>query len=207
MNFDNGVIRQFLRDELKEDSVFIDIGAHHGMFSVFSSVRCEKVYAVEPDPENLKTLNRQLEPFKNVEVKAFALSNEIGTVTFYHAASPGMHSIMKKGTQYKEAWVRGPSIEVPCNTIDNAFKDLDRIDVMKIDVEGAEHLCLMGGVELIKKHKPVILLETHRTADFEMLDEFLEKANYEALLIEPGNHQIQLNNLLPDKQYIMKAKK
>lgn len=154
--YEKGTI-QLLGDFLKPGSTFLDIGANIGLMSAIAS-RCVgaagKVLAVEANPKTVEILrhNLALNACTNVEIWPLALGSENGTATLYEnwEVNRGGASLLSQGD--------AAGTEVSMRRIDDLFGE-ERIDVLKIDVEGFELEVLKGGQELLKAQLPVLIIE------------------------------------------------
>ncbi len=126
---------------------FIDIGANLGYYScLFGFVAKSNglVLSVEPEPENLFLLNEnvKLNKLKNIRIFPVAVGNADGEVTLnlYKGSNRGRHSIVVTNS--------GRTVKVPLKRIDDLANELfsegQRIDFMKIDVEGYEPFVIEG---------------------------------------------------------------
>ncbi len=147
-----------LRKYLTSGSVFVDIGANVGWHTaVGSSIvgPTGRVYAIEPNPDNARLIAHtvQRNDVTNVELLPFALSERTGFAAFRSAI----------GSNGGFAWGNDPSFIDPTLTIVPTvrFDDLDiaHVDVIKMDVEGAEPMVMRGAVEMIERDHPVIIFE------------------------------------------------
>lgn len=155
---------QWLKAQVKPDWVFFDVGANFGYYSMLASAASRgraRVYAFEPLASNCALIerNKSLNGFERVEVFKTALSDQEGETGFFvpPASCSGVgHIIGGEG---------GPSdghVEtVQTTTLDNfvARHGLDRLDFLKIDVEGAETRVLRGGREALSRFRPTIMIE------------------------------------------------
>lgn len=167
------------REVLKHD-VVVDVGAHVGVFSIKAAAVASKVISIEPDAYNFKLLsfNIRLNHLKNLILVNSAVADYDGDAKLYLHSQSGMHSIMS---------ARAPtsvhSVNVKVRKLDTIVKELniERIDFLKIDVEGAEFYVLKGALNTLKKHRPFIVMEYHQnlsgTAKSKILD-LLENLNY-----------------------------
>lgn len=160
------------------DTIF-DIGAHSGIYTVlFGSLagRNGKVYAFEPFPKNVELLKGTIalnSMEKNSFVECVALSDKPGKLSFYpfkreressnprtYPGESGMlHSLIPGPGFSKDS-----AITVPANTLDHYTKNknIEFVDFIKIDTEGAELKVIKGGRELLKRSKDVtMLIELH----------------------------------------------
>jgi len=158
------------REIVREGDVVWDIGANVGLFSIAAAHFARqqgRVVAVEPDPW-LATLvrrsARRLPPtFAPIEVVEAAVSNSTGVASFAVAARaraashldaiPG--SSQTGGVRYR--------LSVPTISLDDLLAVQPPPRLVKIDVEGAELLCLAGATKLLAEVRPLLLCEV--TAD------------------------------------------
>ncbi len=157
------MVRRFL----PEDGVFLDVGANQGELTLVAARQAPRgrVYAFEPVPEWFARLEENVGMNALAHVRAFrlALSDAEGEVEMF--ASPAGHG----DADYNEGLSslhRSDTRSVPVGTFPtlplDAFAEregLDRIDVIKIDVEGAEPRVLAGGRETLARFRPVLVLE------------------------------------------------
>jgi FkbM family methyltransferase len=137
---------------------FIDVGAHIG--SIISQVAhydaSIKLYAVEPIPEKISILRRM---FPTIELHQCALGESDGEITFYVNIKRSAYSSLAKPAND----LNTVEINVPLRKLDSIIAS-DDIDVLKIDVEGAELGVLRGGDKLIARSRPLIMFESAPTA-------------------------------------------
>lgn len=145
---------------LNEKSVFFDIGANQGEFTVFAAKRCAQVYAFEPVPENMERLQRnvQLNAFVNVVALQKGLSDVEGSLPIFSTADGCNEGIP---TLYRTEEKSRSIGTIGLTTVDTFVKanGIARVDVLKVDVEGAELAILKGAQETIETHRPTMLLE------------------------------------------------
>lgn len=131
---------------VKKFDIGIDVGAHVGIMSRWMSKRFTQVVAFEPSPMLCKCFKRN-----NPKINFFecALSNRSGL---------GHLKIENRNCGLGTLGVKriGHTIPVPVYTLDFCVLDCD---FLKIDVEGHEDEVVLGGLQLINKCKPVIMLE------------------------------------------------
>lgn len=147
---------------LVEGMTFVDAGAHVGQYSLIASElvgAAGEVHAFEPEPANFRQLraNCVLNDLRNVSCNNLALDREAGTALLYQSdiANAGASSL--RPTVY----YGGRQVSVSKTTLDNyaASAPLRRLDLVKLDVEGAELGVLEGGAEVIGRFKPMLIFE------------------------------------------------
>src|SRR5262249_55844643 len=157
---------EWLKRTLKPDDVFWDVGANIGAISLVAADLCHRVIAFEPDPRSLERLRKNVgaNGLSNVEIVAGALGVESGTATLYQAASSntGMTSLVPG-----RAEIVGEQ-HVPIFRADDLIARRPDIapTVMKLDVEGAEHLVLAGATGLLRSGRlRTLVFEDRRDTD------------------------------------------
>ena len=145
--------------EVKNDAVVFDIGAFKGDTAYFFSKKCSnkaRIYAFEPDENNYKVLLKIKEKYKlnNVITKNILLSNAEKEIDFIS---------MIENT---------PTIKKNAITIDKFVEEnnIEKIDYIKMDVEGAEKNILEGSIKTIKKFKPSLAIAIYHGGKLFMED-------------------------------------
>lgn len=179
------------------------IGANVGCFSLIASLcvgDSGKVYAFEPVPKVYSRLNEniKLNRLKNIAVIPKAIYEE-NTLLRFHLASQenlGMSSIREHDN------MSGAAIEVQAISLDSFIdsNNIEKVDFIKIDIEGAELHALKGMVQTIRKHQPVLLVEISEgvlkeESDRNQIFKFFEEFSYNAFVISDAGALI-----IPDKE-------
>ncbi len=142
---------------VRKGSVVLDIGANIGYYSLLFARNAGpegRVYAFEPDPVNKELLSRniRLNKYDNVVITQKAVSNVTGPARlFLSEENAGDHRIFDSndGRRY---------IEVDSVRLDDHFADFkDPIDLVKMDIQGAEYSALQGMQELIGRNRDLVL--------------------------------------------------
>ena len=148
-----------LRRSLSPDAIVVDGGAHIGVLSVLLASLCPAghVYAFEPIPENHAHLraNMAANQLSNVTTERSALFHDDGEVTLaFDEAYPG-------GSHLGDGKCRVPSVR-----LDSWVRDrgLQRLDVLKLDVEGVELAVLDGAEETLRRFRPLTIVECNPVA-------------------------------------------
>jgi FkbM family methyltransferase len=138
----------------REGKVILDVGAHIGRYTLLCAGKLGisgRVIAVEPDPGNLDILSRnvRLNELGNVQVVGKAISDRDGVVELGIGEDTGTHSIVRESKSAR-AYVR-----VRSTTIDSLLSELgvEKVDFVKVDVEGAEKLVLTGAEKTLQERK------------------------------------------------------
>nr|MDO8133537.1 FkbM family methyltransferase [Candidatus Njordarchaeum guaymaensis] len=123
--------------EIEPADIVVDIGAHIGAFSVYAAMKAHKgeVYSYEPGKGNYHMLlkNKILNNLDNIHPFNLAISDKRGSLDFYIGSDNVVNSIYGNGS--------GKRIRVQAVTIEDilARNNLDKIDYLKMDAEGAEY--------------------------------------------------------------------
>ncbi|MEI0485750.1 FkbM family methyltransferase [Brachyspira intermedia] len=145
--------------EVSNDSVVFDVGAWKGDTAYFFSKKCNdnaKIYAFEPDINAFETLKVMKEKYKlnNVILENILFSNKNETIDFVS---------MTPNT---------PAVKMKSVTIDEFVEsnNIERIDYLKMDVEGAEKHILEGALNTIKKFRPSLAIAVYHGGELFMED-------------------------------------
>jgi FkbM family methyltransferase len=157
----------WLRTRLKPKSVVVDGGAHIGVLTVLMARLCPggRVFAFEPSPDTRTYLEGNLaaNDATNVTVERAALYDRDGEVALdVSAAQPsGAHVAGGGGTAAPAA-----TATVHATRLDTwaVTQGLDRLDLVKLDVEGTEIAVLAGAEATIRRFRPVVVVECNPVA-------------------------------------------
>lgn len=143
----------FLGEFVQKDFVCLDIGSNVGYFSVLFASKGAKVHAFDPVRENfaLLSLTCALNPNLDIEIRNCAIGDKIGSIDFY---IPEQTSLARIQSNSKAKGEDKRTVELI--TIDQL--DLPRVDVVKIDVEGAEEKVIKGMLNTLERCKPQLLM-------------------------------------------------
>lgn len=187
-------LRSFLLSFLQPGYVAIDIGANVGWHTLLVAMKVGgkgQVLAFEPNPSVRHVLVRHigLNRLSQVCVLPYALTDEDGTVKFVgpRADDPGSGD----GFIVRNPGNGGSVIEVKARTLDGLLPilDLERLDFVKMDIEGFAYRALVGMRVAIGKFRPVIALEfnaayVHRCgASREDIGKLLDDYSYQTFVI------------------------
>ena len=145
--------------EVKNDAVVFDIGAFKGDTAYFFSKKCSnkaRIYAFEPDENNYKVLLKIKDKYK--------LNNVI--------ASNILFSNSETEINFLSMDLNRPDVKMKSTTIDKFVEEnnIEKIDYIKMDVEGAEKNILEGSIKTIKKFKPSLAIAIYHGGKLFMED-------------------------------------
>lgn len=175
--------------EIKDNDIIVDIGAHIGVFSIFAAKHAKsgKVYSFEPSEENYNMLfeNVKINNQDNVFCINKAVSNNPGKKPlFINTKNTGGHSFFKyEGSE--EEYKEGSEIET--TSLYQFIKEnkINRIDLLKMDCEGAEYEILFNCPDEILKKIDKISMEYHNLDNEKnglKMKEFLEKKGFQVII-------------------------
>jgi FkbM family methyltransferase len=161
-------------------SVVLDVGAYTGYYSILAAATNPnaRVFAFEPHPRIAARLGRNLDLNESltVTVLPFAVAAERGS-TMLHVGGLGLPSSSSLDPRWK-----GLSRSIPVASIDlDSFTEdwgIERVDLIKIDVESAEQAVLAGMQRILSRDRPVIFLEVLPQNDAQELSARLLDLDY-----------------------------
>lgn len=192
-----------LQKIIKPGFVCLDIGANVGYYATFLSDLSGpkgKVLAVEPVPLFAGILKKNLgsNRLKNTEIYPFALGSEEKDITLGTPTINGVfrHGLTKIVDQSDAASLQTftAKMKVP----DVLFKDLQKLDFVKCDVEGYETILFPQMLKTLSKFKPLIQMEINSVENRKALIELLEPLGYNAFCLRNG----ELTPLNKDEELI-----
>lgn len=152
----------YIKKNIKPNMTILDIGGNVGLMTlVFANQlkKTGKVFTFEPEPNNFSKLqhNIKLNEFSNIVLNQVAVSDSNSVLKFFLSTGNnfGVHSLI-----YNEDLDQN-FIEVPTVKIDDFVlkNNISKVDMIKIDVEGAELDVINGMRDLLKRDKPILILE------------------------------------------------
>ncbi len=169
----------WIREYLKNDAVFIDIGCNMGsfVFQLQDQLSPENIYAFEPNKNLLQRLKRI---FPKVHFYPFALSDENTTANFKIPVINGK-KINSRGTlnidfkEVDEEISETQTVKVLRFDDWTVQEKINRIDFIKIDVEGNEFKTISGAKESILKFKPTLMVEIEQRHHQEPILHFISE--------------------------------
>jgi len=152
-----GMYNRFFND--RRDLVVIDCGANIGLWTIYAHDSCKKIVAVEPAPHNVYILGQLTAGLDNIVCDMSAMSMEDGEIQMNIHSSPTCNSIIYDTDT-------SLSIPVQTKTIETIMKDhdLEYVDFVKCDIEGAEMLAFNADtLDPVKNKIGSWLIEVHQT--------------------------------------------
>ena len=164
-------------------SHFVDVGANTGIYTLSGLAANPNliVTAFEPTPRFLAVLDANIALNGwHERVRRFdsAVADEEGSANFVLPEGVSPYSARLAAAEYRTQLPASYSDElVSVVKLDNAMAGTV-VDLVKIDVEGAEHLVLMGARELLATSLPTVMFECHPEADVAATQQLLRELGY-----------------------------
>lgn len=195
-----------LKRFLSGGNVFVDVGACFGIYTLLASQIVGdrgRVIAVEPAQHSFSVLERNigLNRLRNVRAFRMALVDKNESVVLGHHEDTSRNSLLMKA-KCAGGVARNTEV-VPGERLDRLLADcgVSRVDMMKLDVEGAEELVLRGGSNVFASCRPRIIFEVNPAAATNLglapagAWEFLETLDYRFYRLEESDNLKRLDAL------------
>jgi FkbM family methyltransferase len=159
--------RRFVAQSLRAGMTVLDLGAHHGLYTTLMSRLVGpsgKVVAFEPSPRERRGLERhlRLNGCNNVTVVPMAVSSSAGASEFFLVENVRSGASSLRRTSLNGGFPRSERIPVQVTALDPYLRDngIDRVDFMKMDIEGAELEAFRGAKRLLtSERRPTLVVE------------------------------------------------
>ena len=195
--FDHSIV-QLLLDRTRPGDVLLDVGANIGYVSAcfLNQVRDGRAICVEPQPGIVDLLRRNLEQFGRHEIHQVGLSDHNGEEGFHvNPTNRGNSGLRADG-----------EIKVPIVEASGLLKSLDRLDLIKIDVEGHE-LPIFRSIEgELQRLKPRAILFEDQTGSIEIRS-ILKRCGYTVFGIKKTPFKTRLIENYSDSNDHLAARK
>ena len=183
-------VEPLLAELIPEGGIVLEVGAHVGHYSLRLADRAALLIAVEANPDTASILHRNLviNGINNVHVVQVAAWDESTRLRLEDpnkmTAGGSTRTLPAEGGPWRrgpeDVWHVGPPpageaveildadedvasgvVEVQAEPLDEVITELPRLDLVKLDVEGADLHALRGMAKLLATHRPVLFIECH----------------------------------------------
>jgi FkbM family methyltransferase len=197
---------RFWRNVDLDGGVVYDVGAFHGLLTLFFATRARQVIAYEPNAKNRERLieNINLNRITNVTLRPVGLGAAEGTATMvFDPLMPGGASAEQATKDQLLKAVRGAvteEIRITTLDIDQKTERLPAPDLIKIDIEGFELDALQGARTILETYRPALYIELHGETMNEKrrkttaLVSFLEEVGYRTIRHVESGTDINASN-------------
>jgi FkbM family methyltransferase len=182
---------------LRDGDVVVDLGANVGVWSRAALARANlsRLYAFEPAGRSAELLDLNLHPYPHASCEPYAVGDSDGRVAFTTNLGSVLNHVTQPGRRTKT---------VQMVALDNWAQraGLERLDLMKIDVEGYEPAALRGAWNTISTYRPTIAIEwapEHPRTALAMLEGIgyqLQAIALDGTLLPPDTDAIHSNDFL-----------
>jgi FkbM family methyltransferase len=156
---------RLFRRLVPKDGVVIDVGANIGQYTLLAAMQTGsggRVYAFEPDPLNAGALERSISRNgfgERVDLLRFAVADRSGEAILRVRADRTRSHLLRDEVTCRQS----DAISVRTITLDEFAEErgLDRLDVVKVDAEGADLAVLRGAEHAIRRFRPGLLMVEH----------------------------------------------
>lgn len=149
---------------LREGDVVFDCGASQGGYALYAAHLVGTggaVVAIEPQAYAARAvrISAAANAFAQLRVEQVAVADQDGVLSFFDNGKAVAGSLVDHGVS------AGRRVEA--RSLDSLMRglDLQRLDLIKLDVEGSEHRALLGAAESIARHRPLVVFESWDTED------------------------------------------
>jgi FkbM family methyltransferase len=158
-------LRNVLPPLLPVGGVLLDVGAHVGHWSLRLAEKASLVVAVEANPDTAKTLWRHIamNGIGNVQVAPVAAWDQATVLKLDDPSGQiegGSMRVVDEGSGIGDGYVPANRLDDEVRVV-NPIRDAGRLDVVKLDVEGADLHALRGMKGLLDEFRPVLFIECH----------------------------------------------
>ena len=164
---------------LPEESIVIDAGASIGKYTLLAAKKASRVISLEPERTNYTLLTKSLKLNKIGNVKAIncALASKEGNLRLYLGEDSSGHSLFvgKNVSQFK-------SCIVECITLNQLLEKnhIKQVDLLKMDIEGAELEVLEESFILLKRIRKAVI-EIHEDSYYDKIKRLFEEQGFETM--------------------------
>ncbi len=183
----------------QKSKVFFDVGANIGYYSVMAGISNPnlKVYSFDPSPGPFEFLaeNIKLNHCQNVNPNQLALSDTPGRFSFhvsYNLKYPYLGYKILGGSGHLAHVRVSPGlfkVDVECQTLDQFIENqkVEGIDLIKLDVEEAEHMVLSGGKKSLSSFRPIVVTEVFSNEMLDLIQKEILVGDFHCYLNEGNN--------------------
>ncbi|HEX8873846.1 MAG TPA: FkbM family methyltransferase [Nitrosospira sp.] len=202
---DEGVII-LLKRYLPVNGIFIDVGANIGTFTLVAAHRARQgqVHAFEPSAHHFARLARNVElnHFSNVVLNQKGLYDQPGEAVLFLPSRAGEMNNSGAASLYPASEARQVSESISLVRLDDYIRDknLQRVDIIKIDIEGAEIRALNGARESLVRLRPLVLMEldldnlSRANCSPKEVFDFWKSLDYKISIIRVTGETVPVNN-------------
>ena len=194
---------------LKDDVVVVvDVGANIGYYAFMPLSRINNctVVAIEPDPENIHRLRRNIELngySESIRVHESAAGSELGVASLHQAHYSNFHTLQEQSKRDQPERFHG-AIEVPVRPVSDILSeeniDPSDVDIVRMDVEGYESQIFAGMLPVFESESDLLLnIEIHPVLmddeELELIINQLKRSDASVISASQDNKSINLTSI------------
>ena len=176
---------------------FLDCGCNYGFYSFFTASLSKKNYvlAYEASSSTIKEFNKNLSlnNLQNIDCKNLAISDENDKLINFNESINDWES-----SASHDSFIKKNTSGIKTTTIDIELKDYDLKDFtlcIKLDIEGSEFRAIKGGIEIIKKHAPIIIIEISKYNINQMNSNFDFFIKYDYIIFDLNLNEVKIEEI------------
>ncbi len=178
------ITKAYENEEVKVESkdIVLDCGANIGIFSIYAAKNAKMVYAFEPSKEEIAILpkNERLNNCNNIKIIPKAVIDNSRGAKLVLLGTVSNYLIDKEKKENEEESDKENILDIETISIDEFVEKegLEKVDFIKMDIEGSEKKALLGAKETLKKFKPKLALSIyHKFSDFYKIPLLVKRLN------------------------------
>jgi FkbM family methyltransferase len=178
--------------QLCQDKDFVDCGANVGQHVSYFLPHCKRYIAIDCDTRCILSLTSTYKNTSKLITVQACLSYRPEIMSIYLHNKPSINFVQHRKCSNEVAHYHRAMIYT--TTLDAVLQNLDaNPGIIKLDIEGAEYIALLGAVTYISSYRPLLMIEIHPQTQFSDLIELLKNMGYE--IVRKGRCKLS-NNLL-----------
>lgn len=197
---------QYIVSQIKPGFVMLDVGAHHGVYTLIVAYELKSrgwsgvIHSFEPNPLNFSLLEynvKQNQLTDYVILHNEAVSNTEGRQKLLADSSENSGCQLESVEVLEQG--NNPDLikeyEIQVCKLDDLIDQVQNVNIIKMDIQGAEPLALQGGETIIKRDKPILVVEAvENWLSTDKTKEFLAEHKYEIYGVSSKGKLCQINS-------------
>jgi len=166
--------------------VFVGVGANSGYYEILTASLSDsdQIFAFEPYPPAIEAFNANIELNSlaaRVHLRRMAVAEFDGETSLYVPETDFgdvLESSSSLNSSFRESHSSVHQVETTRLDAFVAAEKLSAIDLLRVDVESAEHRVLAGAGQVLRSHRPFVFLEVLEQAEIAQMDQIVQEFEY-----------------------------